>query len=356
VSTRGQKPHGESLTELTSSSTATSATSRSGRTTTELPVGSRIVVDMSSLALGWTCWAESQVVEEILVPVVDGKPPLEHELTDHGPYDDDDDGWRESASISAVISSYGTDEQRRGSRHQAAVQDLDGRRGSLAQEALGAYGRVFMQHPGEFPVVELLVDSYIPKNKKHGKKYALTFKIVAWVTEAEMDRSPTPTPTTSATTSRNPLRASLHSGRSRLRPPTARSLLPPVAAPRNPKKRKSLLRLRAVVPLPSRSRKRKRSSGSPSPRAPEPEEEEEVAPAPRRRSAPEPEEEEEVAPAPRRRSAPEPEEEEEVAPAPRRRAAAPAADEDEELAAPAPRGRSAGRGAPPASARLRRFD
>jgi hypothetical protein len=82
-----------------------------GSDDTELPVGSRIVVDMSSFALGWTCWAESQVVEEILVPVVDGKPPLEHELTDHGPYDDDDDGWRESASISAVISSYGTDEQ-----------------------------------------------------------------------------------------------------------------------------------------------------------------------------------------------------------------------------------------------------
>jgi hypothetical protein len=188
-------------------------------------------------------------VEEILVPVVDGKPPLEHELTDHGPFDDDDDGWRESAPISAVISSYGEDDGDEAVGTKLLFKTSTGGAVRSLKKLAGAYGRVFMQHPGQLPIVELIVDSYMPKQKKHGKKYSLTFKIVGWVSEAEMPRPClTATPTTSATTSRKP-------GSEAWRP-----------------------------------------EGSPGPAA---EEEEEVAPAPRRRAAPAPvEEEEEVAPAP----------------------------------------------------------
>lgn len=313
----------------------------------ELPVGSRIIIDMNSLSFGWTCWADSQVVEEVLVPVVDGKPPLEHELTDHGPFDDDDDGWRESGSVSAVLSSYGEDEGDEAVGTKLLFKTSTGGAVRSLKKLAGAFGRVFMQHPGQLPIVELAVESYMPKVKKHGKKYSLTFKIVGWVSEAEAE-------------------AMIHGDvddSADYEPEVApkRGTQKALPAPVEEEEEVAPAPRRRAAPAPVEEEE----EVAPAPRrraapAPVEEEEEEVAPAPRRRAAPAPveEEEEEVAPAPRRRAAPapEPEEEEEVAPAPRRRAAAPAADEDEELAAPAPRGRSAGRGAPPASARLRRFD
>lgn len=296
----------------------------------DLPVGSRLVFDPLSLAFGWTCWVDSQVQEEILVPVVDGKPPLEHELTDHGPYDDDDDGWRESTSFSAVLLSYGEDDQDEAVGTKLLFKSSTGGPVRSVKKLSGAYGRAFMQHPGKLPIIELATESYMPKVKKHGKKWSLIFKIVGWISEAEAeamvsgdadgegDYEPEPAP------AKKPARAAL-----------------PAPEPEEEEE---------VAPAP-----RRRAAPAPV------EEEEEEAPAPRRRAAPapEPEEEEEEAPAPRRRRAAPVEEEEEEAPAPaprRRAAAAPAEEEDEGDVAPTPRGRSPGRGAPPASARMRRFD
>lgn len=158
-----------------------------GQDDEDLPEGSRVVGDMESLAFGFICWVNSAVEEEVLVRVVDGKPPLEHQLTDHGPYDDDD-GWREAASISLVLESYGNDDQDEAVGTPLLWKTSTGGQVRQIRKLSGAYGRVFAQHPDEYPVIELGAESYVPKNKKHGKiKWSPTLKIVGWMTSAELE-------------------------------------------------------------------------------------------------------------------------------------------------------------------------
>jgi hypothetical protein len=331
-----------------------------GQDDEDLPEKSRIVTDMETLALGWICWVDSSVEEEILVPVVEGKAPFETELPDHGPYDQDD-GWREAASISAVLESYGTDDQDEAVGTQLLWKTSTGGQVRQIKKLSGAYGRVFSQHPGEYPVVELGAESYVPKVKKHGKiKWSPTLKIVGWMTAAELEGL-------------SPVASEADDGFEEPAAPRKAAAAAPVeedapaprrraAAPVEEEEAAPAPRRRAAAPV-----EEEEAAPAPRRRAAAPVEEvvedEEVVPAPRRRAAAPVEEvaEEEEAPAPRRRRAAPveeaAEEEEEVVPAPRRRAVAPVEEEEiEDEAAPAPRGRSAGRGAPPANARVRRFD
>jgi hypothetical protein len=273
-----------------------------------LPVGSRLVVDMHSLALGWQCWVDSQCEEEIFIPVVEGKPPHEHELTDHGPYNDDDDGWREGASFPAVLLEYGEDPDHETVGTKLLFKTSTGGAVRSVKKLSGAYGKLFMQHMGHLPVVELATESYMPKQKKHGKKWSILFKIVDWISEEDLegltlgeadderDYAPEPEQAAASTRSR-------------------RSAEPEAEEPAS-----------------------RRGRGAAAPEEP----------APRRgRAAPVTEEPEQA------------EDEEAPAPATRRSRSAPpaetaAADEDEGDVAPTPRGRSAGRSAP--STRMRRFD
>ena len=340
-----------------------------GQDDEDLPVGSRAIADMETLAFGWTCWVESNVEEEIFVTVASGqKPPAEHELTDHGPYDDDD-GWRESASFSLILESYGDDDQDEAVGTQLLWKSSTGGQVRQIRKMTGAYGRVFSQHPGEFPVIELGAESYAPKNKKHGKlKWSPVLKIVGWMTAAEVEGL-----------------AGGFGGDDDREEPVAKTKpknLPapepeeedePAPAPR--RRAAAPVEEEEEAPAPARGRRaaaapveeEEEDAPAPAPRsrraAAPVEEEEEEAPAPRTRrgqvaAAPVEEEDEDAAPAPRtgrgrRAAAAAPAEEEEEAPAPRTRrgqaAAAAPAEEDE----PAPRAR---RGAAPANARLRRFD
>lgn len=306
-----------------------------GQDDEDLPVGSRAVADMETLAFGWICWVESAVEEEVLVRVVDGKAPLEHQLTDHGPYDDDD-GWREAASLSLVLESYGDDDQDDAVGTQLLWKTSTGGQVRQIRKLSGAYGRVFAQHPGEFPVIEFGAESYAPKNKKHGKvKWSPVLKIVGWMTAAELEG----------------LAPGALGDDDYEEPEPA------------PKGRKAAAVEEAEAPAP-----RRRAAAAPA-------EEEDEAPAPRRRAAapvdddegdeaeapaprrgrkaaqqPVEEEDDEPAPAPRRRAAAPVEDE---APAPRRRAAAPPAEEEDEVPAPRPRRGAAAAGG---GRRVRNFD
>lgn len=325
-----------------------------GQDDEDLPVKSRVVGDMETLGFGWMCWVESAVEEEIIVPVIDGKPPMEHELTDHGPYDDDD-GWREAGSVSLVLESYGEDDQDETVGTALLWKTSTGGQVRQLRKLSLAFGRVFSQHPGEFPVIELGAESYVPKNKKHGKiKWSPTLKIVGWMSAAELESI---TGIAGDDDFEEPAPAAK---------PAARRQAPPADEPEDdappPRGR------RAPAPEPEDMTDDETLEAAPPRRrreAPAEEVEEQAeAPAPRRgrRAAAEPAEEveeEEAAPAPRRgrRAAAEPtEEEEEVAPAPRRgrREAAPVEDDEgDEPAAPEPRGRGA---APAGGRRVRNFD
>ncbi len=312
-----------------------------GQDDDELPVGSRVITDMQSLALGWICWVDSAVEEEILVPVVEGKAPQEHTLTDHGPYNDDD-GWRGAASLSCVIESYGEDDRDEAVGTRLLWKTSTSGQVRSIQKLSGAYGRLFAQHPDEFPIVELGADHYVPKNKKHGKiKWSPNLKIVGWISAAELDGLVGDAD--NGDDYEEPAAAA--PARSRAAPEPE-----PEVAPRG---------RRAAAPVddePAEPAPRGRRAAAP---VDDDQGEPDETPAPRgRRAAPPVEDDvvddEPAPPAPRgRRAAPVEQEEEPETPAPRGRRGAPA--EDEGAEAPAPRGRSAGRGAPPANARLRNF-
>lgn len=146
----------------------------------ELPLGTRLAVDMNSFRRGFICWVEEEVVEEVMIRVVDGKPPEKHELTDHGPYvktEDRTDGWSEQAAVTL--------------RDIATGKEFTFKHSSLsALRALGTllkdFAKDYKNHPGELPIVELDTSSFIPKNKKFGKKYSPKFNIVEWSSEEEL--------------------------------------------------------------------------------------------------------------------------------------------------------------------------
>jgi hypothetical protein len=50
----------------------------------------------------------------------------------------------------------------------------------------GAFGKLFREHQGEFPVVELSAEQFAAKEKKYGKKYAPIFTIKGWISEDEL--------------------------------------------------------------------------------------------------------------------------------------------------------------------------
>jgi hypothetical protein len=152
-----------------------------GQKDDELPHGTQLAADMIGFSRGWICWKDGEVEDEINVPILQGEPPLEHTLPDHGPYtkhdDGSEDGWVEQAKINFR-------DVETGEAYIYKATSKSGRRalGSLLKD----FSKQFHLHDGETPVVEISGLSYTPKDKKLGKKYAPVFKIVGWLNAVEM--------------------------------------------------------------------------------------------------------------------------------------------------------------------------
>jgi hypothetical protein len=145
----------------------------------ELPHGTELVVDMNSFRRGWICWKDEEVIDEVMTRVIDGPPPEKSALADHGPYvesDDKKEGWAEQAAIS-FKSRDGQDFIFKPTS-RSALRAL----GLLLKD----YGKDYKNHPGELPIITLSAGSFIPKNKKWGKKYNPILKITSWVNEEEL--------------------------------------------------------------------------------------------------------------------------------------------------------------------------
>lgn len=147
-----------------------------GQDQDELPHGSKLSALMDTASRGFICWVGEEVIDEVMVRVIDGHPPRESELEEHGPYDGDD-GWSEQVKIDFKDPDGEVFVFKSSSK--AAARAF----GTLLKE----YGRQYKNHPDEYPIVELGASSYMPKEKKHGKKYAPIFKIVGWVSTEELD-------------------------------------------------------------------------------------------------------------------------------------------------------------------------
>lgn len=150
-----------------------------GRDADEIPLGTRMAVNAYEFKNGWICWKDGAVMEEIMVRVVDGKPPARGTLADHGPYEDEKDGWREQGSVHFRDVETGDE-----FLYKAA--SAGGR--IAAANLIRDYGKAFTVNPGKLAIVELDRNAFDAKDKKTGKKlgrkYAPVFKIVGWEDEA----------------------------------------------------------------------------------------------------------------------------------------------------------------------------
>jgi hypothetical protein len=152
-----------------------------------LEYGSQVVADLFNVSFGWICWKDGDPVEETLVKILDGKPPLEHNLTDHGPYDSEDDGWREATALPMILLTNGDGPD---ADAEAGLKlNFKGSSGSAVRgvrKLSGAFGKLFREHQNEFPVIELSAEQFAAKEKKYGKKYAPIFTIKGWISEDEL--------------------------------------------------------------------------------------------------------------------------------------------------------------------------
>lgn len=155
-----------------------------GAQAVEVEKGERMAANVAGARRGHICWVESEVAEEIMVPLLQGPPPAAHTLTDHGPYkkydDGTQDGWSEQFAIEFRLLGDEHDgvEITYKTSTKSAMRPL----GDLVKQ----FGREYKSHPGCIPIVEFGKGDYMPKEKKHGKKYFPTFKIVDWIDENEL--------------------------------------------------------------------------------------------------------------------------------------------------------------------------
>lgn len=152
-----------------------------GKDQEELSEGTRVAVAASEFKNGWICWKDQEVVGEVMVRIVDGKPPAKHTLEDHGPYDDEKDGWSEQSSAQFRDIETGEEFLYKTSSKGGRIA-----LGNLVRD----YGKQFQLHPSQVAIVELGTTSFDAKDKKTGKKlgrkYAPVFKIVEWMDEDEL--------------------------------------------------------------------------------------------------------------------------------------------------------------------------
>ena len=150
----------------------------------ELEHGTQLAAHMTDLSRGHICWVDGEVKEEVMIGILAGDPPAQHTLTDYGPYQTYPDGTKDGWSEQVVLTFRNTED---GEKYTFKSTSKSGLR--AVANLIRDYGKLFKTHPNDTPVVELGANSFVPKNnKKVGKKYAPDFKIVGWLTPAQVEK------------------------------------------------------------------------------------------------------------------------------------------------------------------------
>ena len=131
---------------------------------------------MHTFSHGFVCWKDGDVVDEKMVLVASGElRPLIDELPDHGPYENDNDGWVGTASIQLRLLK--TDEEflyRPSSR--GGLNALAG----LARK----YANTRQSQPGVVPIVRLESKSYA--HRQFGEIFNPVLRVLDWKDEPEL--------------------------------------------------------------------------------------------------------------------------------------------------------------------------
>jgi hypothetical protein len=151
-----------------------------GRENREVPHGTRLVVDMKTLQVGWQHWDGGFPGEARMGFVAEGfQPARRQELgeTDKSSWEKDakdlaKDPWQ-FANMVVMRSEKGDD----------VFTFVTGSRGGL--DAIGElckeYGKHIRQHPNDDPVLELDSSSYLHPDRSIGRVQTPVLKVVDWI-------------------------------------------------------------------------------------------------------------------------------------------------------------------------------
>jgi hypothetical protein len=153
-----------------------------GEDNDEVPLGTRYIVNMDELLVGWIRWSENRPTDQVMGKVSDGyQPPRRNELGDNdkAQWETDTDGReRDPWQFSNYVLFKGDGD---GELYTFTTSS----RGGL--NAIGdlckSYGKAVRQRPDQYPVVAIGSGSYQHPNRDYGRIKYPTFEIVNWVSK-----------------------------------------------------------------------------------------------------------------------------------------------------------------------------
>ena len=152
-----------------------------GQDDEEIEKGTRLVVQMDTLSVGWVKWLGQKPVEQRMGLVIEGyAPPQRHELgdTDHQLWEIDINGkprdpWTFTNQVIMYLESDPEELFTFSGQSKGAINAI----GDLCRK----YGEEMRLRPGELPVVAIGSSSYAHTNKEFGRIKVPTFELVGWV-------------------------------------------------------------------------------------------------------------------------------------------------------------------------------
>lgn len=150
----------------------------------EVPIGTKLVVNMDSLSIGWIKWQDNKPVEQDMGPVMEGyRPRKRTELgdTDEEQWEEDTQGqkrdpWQFSNYI--LMRPVGRPDADETEMYTFATSSRGGL--NAIGELCKVYGKNMREKPDDFPVVALQVNSYVHPNKEFGRIKVPVLEVVGW--------------------------------------------------------------------------------------------------------------------------------------------------------------------------------
>ena len=145
-----------------------------------VPIGTRLAANMAGLRIGWKCWKDSRVADEVMQFLADGMPAMRR--SDLG--DEDRSKWE--------VNDDGTPRDPWQFTNELTLADGKGQQYIFSTSSRGGTGAISklcaeyselrrQRGPGMVPIVELANDFYI--HPKYKKTYVPVFNIALWADE-----------------------------------------------------------------------------------------------------------------------------------------------------------------------------
>jgi hypothetical protein len=153
-----------------------------------IPVGTKLVVSVDELAIGWVRWQGGKPTEHRMVRVADNQVPAKR--ADLG--DLDQSVWEKDEVSGEPRDPWSFENYLPMSSEEGELFTFatSSRGGIGAVGKLSTfYGRRLHQHPGELPVIELGVGTYQHSNKAYGRIKFPEFNVVGWTSKSVFNRA-----------------------------------------------------------------------------------------------------------------------------------------------------------------------